>query len=514
MSNTKNKKRLLALPAVIILVHCVYVFLLYLQVPLNSDHANQILQASDILNGNVLLKGWNLTGVSFYLSEIPFYVFGTAIAGVDTYAYVIAAASMVMALFALGYINAFAEKAEHGVLKALTWCALAGMPTLTRLGYLRGHCAIFVYFMLCLICLRRIFADEGRPAGAWLALGLLTACGCMSDMQLVIICVLPTALYCLINLLSASVPFGTRRNLGTVGVLLGGTGLGMVLDKLLMTAGGINKNSFLDTRKFVDMDRLGEKFLLLGKGLLNSFGAEFPLTGRGYIGLAFAWLVILLTLTAIALTARNWIRDGKSEPTAAICALSILVMLGVCFFTDIYTSEDSARYIAFIPFAAGILICRSFEKYFAAGQGRIAIPLFLIALVAFALPVSFSRVESPQDRLAAFLEENGLTYGYADFWNASHTTVASNDRVRVRAVRVRAKEVGKPDYLAMQNWFCKTEWYADYSGNFIAFDGSGYLDVREDYIRELLGEPDRILDSGEYVVYVYERGLGSEIVPE
>lgn len=517
MSNTKNKKRLLVFPAVIILLHCVYVFLLYMQVPLNSDHANQILQSSDILNGNVLLKGWNLTGVSFYLSELPFYVIGTAVAGVDTYAYIIAASAMVSTLFALGYVNAFDRKSEHGVLKTLFWCALAGLPTLTRLGYLRGHCAIFVYFMLCLICLRRIFTDEGRAAGAWLALGVLTACGCMSDMQLVIICVLPAALYCLVNLLSRTVPFGTRRNLITVVVLLCGTVLGMFMDKLLMTAGGINKNSFLDTRKFVDMDRLGEKFLLLGKGILNSFGAEFPLTGRGYIGLVFACLILLLTAGAIVLTVREWLCIGKADALCAVCCLSIAVMLCVCFFTDIYTSADSARYIAYLPFAAALIICRNVEKCFTGEQTvhwKLALPVFLLALTAFTLPLSFSRVETPQDRLAVFLEENELTYGYADFWNASHTTVAANDRVKVRAVRVRAAEVGKPDYLAMQNWFCKTAWYSDYSGNFIAFDGKGYLDIREDYIRMLLGEPDRVLDNGEYVVYVYERGLGSEIVPE
>lgn len=517
MSNTKNKKRLLVLSAAVILLHCVYVFLLYLQVPLNSDHANQILQASDILNGNVLLKGWNLTGVSFYLSELPFYVFGTAVAGVDTYAYIIAAAAMVITLFVLGYVNAFERKSEHGVLKALMWCALAGLPTLTRLGYLRGHCAIFVYFMLCLLCLRRIFMDEGCAAGAWIALGVLTACGCMSDMQLVMICVLPTVLYCLINLLSRTVPFGTRRNLITVGVLFGGIVLGMLMDKLLMTAGGINKNSFLDTRKFVDMDRLGEKFLLLGKGLLNSFGAEFPLTGRGCIGLVFACLLLLLTVGTIGRTARTWVRAGKADAVSAICSLSIAVMLCVCFFTDIYTSEDSARYIAFLPFASAAVLCRNAETRFTAehaGHWKLAVPAFLLALCAFAMPVSFSRVETPQDRLAAFLEENELTYGYADFWNASHTTVAAHERVKVRAVRVRAAEVGKPDYLAMQNWFCKTEWYSDYSGNFIAFDGKGYLDVREDYIRMLLGEPDRVLDNGEYTVFVYERGLGNEIVPE
>ena len=123
-------------------------------------------------------------------------------------------------------------------------------------------------------------------------------------------------------------------------------------------------------------------------------------------------------------------------------------------------------------------------------------------------------IETPQDRLARLLCENGLEYGYSAFWNASHTTVASHENVKVRAVRVRAKVEGIPDSLNMQNWFCKDEWYFPEYANFIAFDGKGYLDVREDYVAQLLGEPEKILDNGEYRVFVYERDISPEIVLE
>jgi hypothetical protein len=40
----------------------------------NSDGASQALQAWDLLHGNVLLRGWMLTDVSFYTTEIPEYL--------------------------------------------------------------------------------------------------------------------------------------------------------------------------------------------------------------------------------------------------------------------------------------------------------------------------------------------------------------------------------------------------------------------------------------------------------
>src|ERR1700751_1821304 len=52
-------------------------FAIYLRlsptVPENSDQANILLVASDMLHGNVLLHGWYLTDVSFYTTELPQY---------------------------------------------------------------------------------------------------------------------------------------------------------------------------------------------------------------------------------------------------------------------------------------------------------------------------------------------------------------------------------------------------------------------------------------------------------
>src|SRR5262249_7771926 len=40
---------------------------------LNSDSANILLMASDLLHGNLLLHGWHMSDVSFYPTEIPQY---------------------------------------------------------------------------------------------------------------------------------------------------------------------------------------------------------------------------------------------------------------------------------------------------------------------------------------------------------------------------------------------------------------------------------------------------------
>ena len=507
MSETLKKYKPAFLTLMILAVHSVYIFLLYLQVPLNSDHANQILQSADILNGNILLSGWNLTGVSFYFSEIPFYILGTLIAGIDTWAYIIAAALMVICASLAGFRLAVSGKRDHMILTALMYLGLTGVPTLTWLGYLRGHCAIFIYFFLILMLVQKIYTNDGTRTAHWAAFAVLSACGCMSDMQLLIIGLGPLLLFCAGVLVRNEPRFDWKKTARLAGTAVCGIAAGMAMDALLMKVGHINKNGFLETRRFLDLDRAVDKFLLMGKGILNVFRTDLPLHGRGIIALLIAVVILLTALFFVIKVLSRFIRQGDGDPVSIILSISLLLMLAVCFITDIYTSEDSARYIAYFPFAAGVLICRQIRI-----KPSLPALLFPLAILACFHPLQTTRVESPQDRLAAFLEENGLSYGYSDFWNASHTTVASNDRVRVRSIRVRMPVLNVPSHAEMQNWFCKTEWYRPEYSNFVAFDGKNYLHVNEENIRILFGEPDRILDSGEYRVFVYDHDITREIM--
>ena len=59
------------------LVAGVALFVVYLRLSqtyaLNSDSANILLMASDLLHGHLLLHGWYMSDVSFYPTELPQY---------------------------------------------------------------------------------------------------------------------------------------------------------------------------------------------------------------------------------------------------------------------------------------------------------------------------------------------------------------------------------------------------------------------------------------------------------
>lgn len=49
----------------------------------SSDDGVFVLEANDILHGNIFLSGWNLTGISFWASDLLLYIVGVLFAGVS-----------------------------------------------------------------------------------------------------------------------------------------------------------------------------------------------------------------------------------------------------------------------------------------------------------------------------------------------------------------------------------------------------------------------------------------------
>ena len=51
-------------------------------IPVNSDGAAGVLEAEAFLHGNYLLHGWTVTNVSYYTTDLPFYIIGVIFRGV------------------------------------------------------------------------------------------------------------------------------------------------------------------------------------------------------------------------------------------------------------------------------------------------------------------------------------------------------------------------------------------------------------------------------------------------
>lgn len=116
--------------------------------------------------------------------------------------------------------------------------------------------------------------------------------------------------------------------------------------------------------------------------------------------------------------------------------------------------------------------------------------------------------------LLAFLEQEGLEYGYSDFFNAQAYTVASNGAVEIVSVNEEYKwsnELEKMTAVVTQPgharaWLSSKRWYEE-----SYHPGESFVLVRTEFLKDLQSQyrekAERVLTYNEYTILVYPHSL-------
>lgn len=523
---TEKMKSCLLIGA-ILAAYGVYSAGLFLRVGITSDYANLVLEASDILSGNPFLSDWNLTGITFFSTDLFFFTIATALSGTRIAAYYLAVLLMYFTLLGGALLLLKSEEKPLRVRDVLLFLAAGGFPSVYACDVLRAHAPVPAYLFFALALFQRAhkkFAEKKPEAqyaclfGGMLFLTLAWA----GDAVALIMGVLPILIVNAVTMLGSSEnqrKFNLRRMLFTALAVP----LGSLLEALWLNAGKANKNSFLELKNFVSLENLGRQTRLYFSSLLGMYDADF--FGRKLLGFATlrSFIKGSLLLFVLYILLRNlvdFIRRRKTDEISVVLSVGFLLMSALFIFTDIAVDATSARYIGYLPVLGGVLIVRfigttgllssrttfgrSAKKFTAAG---IAAAVMAVSLS----PVSFKPVFTPQEGLAQFLLQNGLTSGYAKFWNASHVTLASEEQTHVRAI-VYDGTLG----MAKFNWFCKNSWYQPEFSNFIVMEDSDSLSgdpfgITKENVRAAIGKPAKVLNYSGYTIYVYNEDITDRI---
>src|SRR5580704_3074651 len=168
----------------------------------NSDAAGLVLQASDMLHGNVLLHGWWDTDVSFITTELPEYMGVTAVAGArPEEVHVCSALTYTLLVLLAAFVARGRARGAEGVVRALLAAAviLAPQPTGPTLVLLGSpdHVGTGVPVLVLLLLLDWAEGRQGRRR--WyvpVAAGILLAWSIIGDPLIEVIGVLPLFFAC------------------------------------------------------------------------------------------------------------------------------------------------------------------------------------------------------------------------------------------------------------------------------------------------------------------------------
>jgi hypothetical protein len=493
-------------------------------VPENSDEANVLLVAKDLLHGNVLLHGWYLTDVSFYTTEVPQYALLELLFGLhpDT-AHIAAAMTYTLAVVLAVLVARGGFTSRAAVVRLLIAAGILLAPQLgpgvTALILTIGHIGTAVPVLLIFLLLDR------APERWWVPVltGLALAWVLVADEIVLIVAVAPLAGVCALRVLEAAVrerslprAFATRRyELSLIVAAVAGAGLAWVAERVLRALGG-----------YV-VARVPFTFTLHGfPASLHSlwavpqiFGADYRgLTGGPYYTALLHMVSLALVVLALFLLAWRFFSGAALVDQV----LGVAIVLNIALFILTTAGSEGPHEVADVaPFGAA-LAARMLTASRPAGArapGRLARPARAVAygagIVVLAgylggLAHDVVQPESPAafSRVAAWLQDHHLTYGLGGYWESSIVTVQTGEQVRVRAL---LKATLGPDL-----WLAKPAWYdpAAQQANFVVLSSTpGFKNNWEPraMVAKVFGRPAHVYNFGPYTVMVWDRNILADV---
>jgi len=494
------------------------------KIGIDSDKANHLLQANDILHGNFFLKDWNLTGVSFLTTDLLYYEVVDFFFGVNYKAIYITRSLMISSIFFLGIFLVRYKKIEYRRYRCILYIVLCAIPYLFVVTNLSVHAgAVFLsllnYLIVCKILDQN---DRKNMLLRYLLLVIIGILGTMGDILMVIESIIPIIILSLFRVIvDGSSKKSTYICICITEII--SMILGFAFDALYFFIGKANKNSYIGDRKFTYVSEWGDRLDSFISDLLSLSYADFYGNTINDIfnlikGISFV-LVLIATVFVLKVIIGLMKKNAKH-----IDEMSILLVLGMLmsFVCYVFTQMSQPRYIAIIPIAAVILLIRNIEWLCEKAEYKkvlLSLVMFMAIIICIGkirdmILTEYSDSNNNIYDLITFLEEHNLHNGYASFWNSSNITVLSGEKINIRHIQKKGNK------YEMFCWFNKNQWYEE-NTNFVLINNSasdrGNSDkygVSEEQVIEFFGNPTDCYEVAGYIILVYDKNISRDLGEE
>ena len=482
---------------------------------ITSDGASNVLQAWDMLHHNLLLRGWQLSDVSFYTTELPQYLLIERLRGLGPDVVHIASAMTYTLLVLLAALLAKGRaKGRDGMIRAMIAAGIMLAPQPGDGIYVLlgspDHAGSTVPVLAAFVLLDR----AGRRWFAPLAAGALLSLTVLADGIAIFTAVGPVLAVCLVRIYQARFRAAWRWRRSWFEAQLACAAVAAVCAARVAQAAITMHGGFAlwpISTMLVPAAGVPHSLLVTGHGLLLVFGANFL---GANLGMSAALAVAHLAGLALAVwaTCAAVRRFGQADLCAQLLAAGIVITLAAFLLgtraDDLLSARDIA---AVLPFGAALA-----GRMLAARLARASLlPALLLALAGYLVSLgqlaAGPAASQPDATLAAWLTAHHLRYGLTDYWNADVMTVQTGGRVRLRAV------TGDGSHIASGYWEARSGWYdpAAHDARFVVIApglaGSGsYPTIAS--VRQAFGQPARIYDLDSYTIMVWDKNLLADLV--
>jgi len=504
-------------------------------VSVGSDGASQALQAWDMLHGNPLLRGWWVTDVSFYTTELPQYALLELVRGLTPdVMHVGGAMTYTLLVLAAAFLARGRARGRAGLTRALVAAGIMLAPQLgpgtETLVLSPDHTGTAVPVLLAWLLIDRSAARWYVPVLVWLALAWVS----VADTLTLFVAVLPLALVCALRaargvLRNSGSPREHGYELALLAAAVLATPTALAATALIRALGGWQVNGL--PTALAAAGQLAGNARLTGEGVLGLFGAD--VFAAASTGSALAVAFAIAHLAGVALAAAGVIGAAAAAARRRLGLIDAVLLTGLVLNLAAYVAGvqavniTSTREIApVLPFAAALAARLLGDRLLGdrlpadpdhpAAHRRRVRPLdcALSALLAcYAAMLGYNAAQSPSPpqyaNLAAWLSAEHLTEGLSGYHQANIVTLESGGAVTLRPVtRTRVGLIGAYTWNASAAWFDPASRTATFlvltaPGAPASAGGEG-MTVAE--ATATFGRPARTYRHDEYVILLWPRG--------
>jgi hypothetical protein len=487
---------------------------------LNSDGASDILQASDMLHGNVLLHGWQLSQVSFWSTELPQYALLELVMGAGV-AVVHVGGAMTCTLLVL--LSALLAKGRAtGREAAVRMLVAGGIMLAPQLGpgtaifiLSPDHAGIAVPLLVTWLAVDRL-AD--RKWWAPVLVATLLTWALVADPLVLWAGVVPIFVACAARayrqlVVDRQPAASVRPDLALAAAAVLAIPAASAVYRLTRAHGGYTLLPFANN--LVTSHALTASLSGTMQCVLALFGADFlGMTARPATALVAVHLVgFSLAVWAVAVAIRRFPRD--TDRVAQILLITVLVTV-----TALVVSGRAAalqptvgRYIAPMLPAAAVLSGRVLAGRLISAR---LLPLLGVALLGYAVALASGAMKpsapTVNQQLADWLAARHFDYGLSGYWKGSSITVITGQRVRIRPIQPSPLGLGLgPTIEAQASWYDPHQYFADFVIVPAGPTSNTPPDPTLSEVRAAFGQPRHTYRVGADLVLFYGRNLLPEV---
>jgi hypothetical protein len=482
-----------------------------------SDGASNALQAWAMLHGNPMLRGWTVTDVSFYTTELPEYMLVEMVRGLQAdVLHVSAAISYTLVVLTGAMLARGRATGREGVIRMLIAAGIMVAPQLGPgvfiLVFQPDHIGTQVPLLLTWLVLDRFPRRWYTPVLVCAMLAWVN----VADQLGLLIGVAPLAAVSAIRAYQALAQRreGLRGAWFDLSLVLAAGASAVLASEVVKQIGAHGGYYVLPVNNaLAPVSEMSAHAWLAVESVFGLYGADFFGTTSPDLDTAIALLHLVglaLAVAGLCLVLRHFFRCP--DRVAQVLTVGILVNVAAYLLSTVPTTYWSSREMAGVLPAGAVLAGRMLGRRFL--SARLA-PALTVALACYLAALGYSvtaptRPAITQD-LADWLVAHHLTYGLSSYGIANTTTLASGGAASVRSISFyNSDAVPGPDEFD-QNWYDPSRHNASFV---VVMNPPAPLDpIAPWQIRNRFGPPAHVYGFGPYVILTYDTNLLTDLSP-